>query len=112
QAYHYMQVLQKAAYRRTTATILAHMDYPALAKALGLGYHEIGSTADLEAGINTALACDGPVLTRVITDYGKRPVRWINATKNRFTQELSPAQKARFLARISSRALQPNPWND
>src|SRR5262245_29100277 len=112
QAYHYMQVLQKAAYRRTTATILAGLDYPALAKALGLGYHEIGSTADLEAGINGALACDGPVLVRIVTDYGKRPVRWIEATKDRFTKELTQAQKARFLARISSRAVQHNPWND
>jgi acetolactate synthase-1/2/3 large subunit len=112
QAYHYMQVLQKAAYRRTTATILAHLDYPALAKALGLTYQEIGSTADLEEGINGALACEGPVLVRVVTDYGKRPVRWINAAKDRYQKELTSAQKARFLARISSRALQPHPWND
>ncbi len=33
QAYHYMQMLQKPAYLRTTATILARMDYPSLAKA-------------------------------------------------------------------------------
>jgi acetolactate synthase-1/2/3 large subunit len=112
QAYHYMQVLQKAAYRRTTATILAHLDYPALAKALGLTYQEIGSSADLEGGINGALACAGPVLVRVVTDYGKRPVRWINAAKDRYQKELTSAQKARFLARISSRALQPHPWND
>jgi acetolactate synthase-1/2/3 large subunit len=112
QAYHYMQVLQLAAYRRTTATMLARMDYPALAKALGLQYMEIEANADLEAGINGALALEGPVLTRVITDYGKRPVRWIEATKDRFTDELSRAQKARFLARIGSRALKPHPWND
>ena len=38
QAYHYMQMLQKPAYRRTTATILARLDYAALAKGFGVGY--------------------------------------------------------------------------
>jgi acetolactate synthase-1/2/3 large subunit len=112
QAFHYMQVLQQAAYRRTTATALARLDYPALARAFGLAYVEIGSCADLDNGIKTALSCDGPVLVRVITDYGKRPIRWIEAAKNRFRDELSTAEKARFLARISSRSLQKHPWND
>ena len=40
-AYHYMQVLQEKAYRRTTATILARLDYAALAKAFGVEYMEI-----------------------------------------------------------------------
>ena len=35
QAYHYMQMLQKPAYLRTTATILARLDYKALAQAFG-----------------------------------------------------------------------------
>src|SRR2546429_8503092 len=112
QAYHYMQVLQHSAYRRTTATTLAHLDYAALAQALGVGYQEIKSTAELEAGIRSALCQEGPVIGRVVTDYGKRPVRWIDATKKRYTDELSAEQKVRFLARISSRALQPHPWND
>jgi acetolactate synthase-1/2/3 large subunit len=112
QAYHYMQVLQHSAYRRTTATMLAHLDYAALAQALGVGYQEIKSTAELEAGIRSALCQEGPVLVRVVTDYGKRPVRWIEATKKRYTAELTAEQKARFLARIGSRSLQPHPWND
>ena len=41
QAYHYMQMLQKPAYLRTTATILARMDYRALAQAFGVAYTEI-----------------------------------------------------------------------
>jgi acetolactate synthase I/II/III large subunit len=112
QAYRYMQVLQHSAYRRTTATLLARLDYAALAQALGVGYQEIGSTAELEAGIRGALSYDGPVLVRVVTDYGKRPVRWVDAAKKRYTDELSAEQKLRFLARISSRTLQPHPWND
>jgi len=36
QAYHYMQKLQQTAYGRTTATILAHLDYAALAKGFGV----------------------------------------------------------------------------
>ena len=37
QAYHYMQELQQAAYMRTTATILARLDYRALAAGSGRG---------------------------------------------------------------------------
>ncbi len=112
QAYHYMQVLQHSAYRRTTATLLARLDYAAFAQALGVGYEEILSTDGLEGGIRSALCREGPVLVRVVTDYGKRPVRWIDATRDRFIDELSAQQKARFLARVSSRALHPHPWND
>ncbi len=112
QAYHYMQVLQQAAYRRTTATVLARLDYEALARAMGLAYFEVKSNDDLEPVINGALAHNGPVLTRVATDYGKRKVRWIEATKDRYRDELTTAQKARFAARIGSRSLQLRPWND
>src|ERR1051326_1516203 len=48
QAYGFMQKLQKPAYLRTTATILAHLDYAALAKAFGVAYQEISTTRELE----------------------------------------------------------------
>src|SRR4029079_3446885 len=51
QAYHYMQMLQTPAYLRTTATILAGMDYHALAQAMGLAYTEVGSHAELDAKV-------------------------------------------------------------
>src|SRR5581483_4883556 len=41
-AYHYMQMLQLPAYRRTTATLLAHLDYRGLAQGFGVAYQEIG----------------------------------------------------------------------
>jgi acetolactate synthase-1/2/3 large subunit len=112
QAYHYMQVLQKQAYRRTTATVLARLDYAALAQALGLAYMEIAGPADLCGVLRAALDHAGPVLTRVVTDYGTRPIRWIDAAKARFTKELTAQQKARFLARLGSRALDHHPDND
>jgi acetolactate synthase-1/2/3 large subunit len=112
QAYHYMQALQKQAYRRTTATILAHLDYAAMAKAFGLAYHEITGPGDLDAALHMILECQGPVLVRVVTDYGKRPCRWIEAARSRYTQELSTEQKVKFLARLSSRALDVHPQND
>jgi acetolactate synthase-1/2/3 large subunit len=112
QAYHYMQALQKAAYRRTTATILAHLDYAALAKGFGVAYAEITSAADLVGGLRAALDHPGPVLTRVATDYGQRPLRWLEAARARFTEELSTEQKVRFLARLGSRALDLRPVND
>jgi acetolactate synthase-1/2/3 large subunit len=105
QAYHYMQMLQKPAYLRTTATILARMDYRALAQALGLAYAEIVNHTELEAKLRGAVCHNGPVLVRVVTDYGKRKVRWVDAVRSRYTKELTMTQKARFLARIGSRAI-------
>lgn len=112
QAFHYMQILQHKGYLRTTATILSRLDYAALAQGWGVGYQEIPTCADVEGGVVAALAQPGPVLVRVITDYSNRPIRWINATKTRFTKELTPEQKLRFLARIGSRALDVHPAND
>jgi acetolactate synthase-1/2/3 large subunit len=112
QAYQFMQQLQKPAYMRTTATILARMDYQAQARAWGVGYQEITSNSDLEPCIRGALAQPGPVLIRVVTDYRNRPIRWVSATRNRYFQELSTEQKVRFLARAGSRALDMMPKND
>jgi acetolactate synthase-1/2/3 large subunit len=107
QAYHYMQLLQLPAYLRTTATVLARLDYGALAQALGVGYQEIRTTAEVEAGIRSALCQEGPVLVRVAVDYTRRPIRWINAVRRHFTRELSFAQQMRFLGRLGSRAVHP-----
>jgi acetolactate synthase-1/2/3 large subunit len=111
QAFHYMQSIQKPAYVRTTATILAKLDYAALAKGFGVGYYELDG-GDVEAGVRGALSEEGPVLVRVSTDYGKRPVRWIDAVHDRYTKELSTEQKVRFLARIGSRKLTHEKEND
>jgi acetolactate synthase-1/2/3 large subunit len=107
QTYHYMQLLQLPAYLRTTATVLARLDYAALAQALGVGYHEITATANVEAAVRGALCQDGPVLVRVAVDYTRRPIRWISAARRRFTRELHTDQQIRFLARIGSRAVHP-----
>lgn len=111
-AYHYMQMLQKPAYLRTTATILARIDYQALAQALGLAYVEIHAQAELEYKIRAALGHNGPVLVRVAIDYDNRKIRWIEAVRARFAKELTAAQKARFLARIGSRAIHHEKQND
>ena len=103
QAYQFMQQLQRPAYLRTTATILARLDYRALAEGWGVAYQEINGTSDVDACIRGALMHNGPVLTRVVTDYRNRPIRWVAATRDRYTQELSTEQKVRFLARIGSR---------
>lgn len=112
QAYHYMQSLQKPAYVRTTATILSRLDYAALARGWGVGYQEIICNEEVEAGIHGALCTPGPVLVRVVTDYGKRPCRWIDAVRKRYTDELCFEQKTRFLARIGCRTLEHCPQND
>jgi acetolactate synthase-1/2/3 large subunit len=81
------------------------MDYMALAKTFGVAYSEIASHADLDARVRGAVCHPGPVLVRVVTDYGKRKIRWIEAVRARYTKELTAAQKARFLARIGSRVI-------
>lgn len=103
--YHIMQTLQKKAYKRTTATILAALDYEALARGFGVGYHEIRTSHNLAGEIQGALCQPGPILTRIITDYGQRPIRWVEATKERFTEGLTTEQKIHFLARIGGRSL-------
>ena len=103
--YHYMQTLQKAAYLRTTGTVLANIDYPALARAYGLGYAEIICNADVEAGIQNAYAIPGPVLVRVATDYGKRKCRWIQAVRMKYQRDLTRDQTVMFAARMGTRAL-------
>jgi acetolactate synthase-1/2/3 large subunit len=111
-AYHYMQMLQKPAYLRTTATMLAKLDYESLARGYGVAYLEIKSNDRIEEYIRAAIAHPGPILVRVITDYRERKIRWIEAVRNRFVKELHAAQKARFLARVGSRALSFQKDND
>ncbi|MFN4261182.1 MAG: thiamine pyrophosphate-binding protein [Gemmataceae bacterium] len=112
QTYYYMQILQRAAYLRTTATVLAKLDYGALAQGFGLAYNEIKGMHDLEAGIRRALCQPGPVLTRVQVDYDKTRIRWINAARQRFVRELSAEQKIRFMSRLGVRALRCHREND
>jgi acetolactate synthase-1/2/3 large subunit len=102
-AYHYMQMLQEPAYRRTTATHLAKLDYRSLSHGLGLAYSEATKPDELDGVIRGVMGHPGPVLVRIATDYGDRKIRWIEAVRDRFVKELSPAQKARFLARIAKR---------
>jgi acetolactate synthase-1/2/3 large subunit len=109
--YTYMQILQKNAYKRTTATMLARLDYPSLAKALGLTHVEL-TPGDLEAKVRGILAIAGPVLITVPVDLGKRPIRWIEAVKSRYTRELTAGQKTRFLTRLGVRSVQLRPQND
>ncbi|MBX9679621.1 MAG: thiamine pyrophosphate-binding protein [Gemmataceae bacterium] len=112
QAYHYMQELQRPAYLRTTATILAHLDYRSLAAGWGIAYQEILGHSELEAKMRGALDHPGPVLVRVPVDYRRREVRWIKAVRERYTRELTPDQKLRFLTRIATRSLDRHPAND
>src|SRR5262249_17966205 len=112
QAYHYMQMLQKPAYLRTTATILARMDYRAMAQAFGVAYQEVWSHAELDAKVIGALAHPGPVLVRGVTDYGARKIRWLEGVRGKYSKELTAGQKTRFLARIGSRAIHHENRND
>jgi acetolactate synthase I/II/III large subunit len=105
QAYHYMQALQKPAYRRTTATHLAKLDYKALAAGFGVAYTEAHRPDQIDGVVKQAVAHAGPILVRISTDYGERKIRWIEAVRDRYTKELTAAQKARFLARIAGRSM-------
>jgi acetolactate synthase-1/2/3 large subunit len=108
-AYHYMQALQKAAYLRTTATILSQLDYASLARGLGIEYFEIRCAGELDATVRAAVHFAGPALVRVAVDYTKRPIRWLDAVRGRYIDELSPRQKMRFLSRLGTRALDLKP---
>ncbi|MCY2949210.1 MAG: thiamine pyrophosphate-dependent enzyme, partial [Planctomycetota bacterium] len=111
-AYHYMQALQEKAYDRTTATHLARLDYEALARGYGVGFMEIRLGDNIAAAVDAALATNGPLLVRVVSEYTDRPVRWLDATRKRYISELSIGQKTRFLSRLGSRAVQLRDRND
>ena len=112
QAYHYMQELQRPAYLRTTATILAKLDYEALAKGWGVQYEEIVNNSDLQTKVGQILDMPGPLLIRVAADYCHRPVRWINAARAHYTKELTRHQKIHFLTRIGSRSIHHHKQQD
>jgi acetolactate synthase I/II/III large subunit len=111
-AYHYMQMLQEPVYRRTTATELARIDYPAFARGMGLGYNEIAVNPDVPGGIARALAMPGPILTRVIISYEGREIRWLNALKSTYLRRLETDQKVRMAARVGVRTLKRDDDSD
>jgi acetolactate synthase-1/2/3 large subunit len=111
-AYHYMQALQKAAYKRTTATILAGLNYEALAEGFGVEYLKIENEGELESGIRQALKTPGPVLVQVCVEYGKRPLRWLDAAKKRYMNEMTLEQKLRFGTRLGARSVALRNRND
>jgi acetolactate synthase I/II/III large subunit len=106
-AYHYMQLLQQAAYKRTTATKLAKLDYRALAQGFGVGFLDIAAGCNLDAAITEALHYAGPVLVRVAIDYADVKIRWLEAVQKRFTKDLSAGQKLRFASRVVNRSFKP-----
>ncbi len=111
-AYHYMQMLQQSAYRRTTATELARLDYAALARGFGVAYNEIPANDDLDAGIQRALATAGPVITNIHASYEGREIRWLKAVRRSYIDKLSTGQKARVATRVGMRSMDRNPIND
>jgi acetolactate synthase-1/2/3 large subunit len=110
--YHYMQMLQEPAYRRTTATEIARINFAAFAAGVGLGYNEIPNNADIACGIARALSFPGPILTRVIIGYEGREIRWLNALKSTYFRKLATDQKVRLAARVGVRSLDRHPDND
>ncbi len=111
-AYHYMQMLQEPVYRRTTATEIARIDYPAFAQGVGLTFNPIDTNADVVGGIQRALGTPGPVLTRVAISYEGREMRWLGALRSQYIKELPNRQKLRLAARIGVRALSNPPDDD
>lgn len=111
-AYHYMQMLQEPVYRRTTATEIAHIDYAAFAKGVGVGYNQIASNADVVPGIQRTFGLAGPILTHVRVSYDGREIRWLSALRSHYINELSNRQKVRLAARIGVRAVTPKDDSD
>jgi acetolactate synthase-1/2/3 large subunit len=107
-----MQMLQEPVYRRTTATDIARIDYPAFAQAVGLTFNPVASNADVVSGIQRALATPGPVLTQVTVRYEGREMRWLNALRAQYLKKLPNSQKVRLAARIGVRTISRQPDSD
>jgi len=104
-AYHYMQMLQEPVYRRTNATEIARINYAAYAQAVGLAFNQIACNADVIDGLQRAIACPGPVLTRVIVSYDGRDIRWLSALRSHYLRALPNSQKVRLATRVGVRTL-------
>jgi acetolactate synthase-1/2/3 large subunit len=111
-AYHYMQMLQEPAYRRTTATEIARINFAAFAAGVGLAYNEIPTNAEIPCGIGRALSFPGPILTRVVIGYDGREMRWLSALKSTYFRKLPTDQKVRLAARVGVRSLDRHPDSD
>jgi len=111
-AYHYMQMLQEPVYRRTTATEIASINHNAFAAAMGMVYNEIGSNADLGAGIMRALCTPGPVLTKICISYDGRDIRWLSALRKKYLNRLDRDDKVRMARRVVRRTIEINKHND
>lgn len=111
-AYHYMQMLQKPTFGRTTATEIAQLNFAALAQGLGLAYNCIASNEDLSAGIARALCTPGPVLTQVAIGYDGRKIRWLEALKDSYIDQLETPEKLRMAKRVVGRKVNPLLVND
>jgi acetolactate synthase I/II/III large subunit len=111
-AYHYMQMLQKPALRRTTATEIARIDYAAFARGVGVGYNQIACNADVLPGIQRALTSAGAILTHVLVSYEGREIRWLNALRSHYIENLSTRQKVLMAARIGVRTVTSRPDSD
>jgi acetolactate synthase-1/2/3 large subunit len=106
-AYHYMQMLQEPTFGRTTATEIAQLDFPALARGLNLAYNCIGSNEDVLRGIGRALCTPAPVLTQVAISYEGRKIRWLEALKDSYIDKLDTRQKVRMASRAVTRRVNP-----
>ncbi|WP_165250805.1 thiamine pyrophosphate-binding protein [Paludisphaera soli] len=111
-AYHYMQMLQEPVFRRTTATEIARIDYAAFASAMGVGYNQIASNADVGPGIQRTLGLAGPILTHVIVSYDGRDIRWLNALRTKYIGDMSNREKVRLASRVGVRAITPRRDDD
>jgi len=111
-AYHYMQMLQEPVYRRTTATEIARIDYPAFAQGVGLAYNPIGCNAEIPAGLARAFGTPGPVLTQVHISYEGREIRWLSALKSTYLRRLPADQKVRMASRVGVRTPKRHPDDD
>lgn len=111
-AYHYMQMLQVPLYRRTTATELAKIDYPAFAQAMGLGYLRIHSNAQVPHGLQAAFDYPGPVLVHVPISYKGREIRWLSALRESYLRKMEPKRLAQVGTRAAVRTVTPFKYND
>jgi acetolactate synthase-1/2/3 large subunit len=111
-AYHYMQMLQEPMFRRTTATEIARIDYAAFASAVGVGYNQIASNADVGPGIQRTFGLAGPILTHVIVSYEGRDIRWLNALRTKYIGDMSNREKVRLASRVGVRAVTPRDDDD
>jgi thiamine pyrophosphate-dependent acetolactate synthase large subunit-like protein len=99
---------QRRVYRRTPFTEIPSPDFRHLALSFGMTHVQIGEAAEIESGLDNAVAAKSPVLLEVHVDYAEAPP-YLKGVGPQMFRNLEPRLKAGVVLRMLKRGIFPPP---